>query len=55
MARARALLNPPRRLDPTWPALVAATVLAVTAVAFAAVMVVAPPVSTQHVTQGAPD
>ncbi|MBU1378003.1 MAG: hypothetical protein KKE02_01485 [Alphaproteobacteria bacterium] len=52
--RARALLNPPARRDPMWPALLAATALAVTSVAFATVMVLAPPLQTEHVAQGAP-
>src|SRR3989344_3895959 len=43
VARARALLKTPERHDPMWPALVAATALAVTSVVFATVMVLAPP------------
>ena len=54
VARARALLDPAPRRDPMWPALLAATALAVTSVVFATVMVLAPPVQTEHVTQGAP-
>jgi hypothetical protein len=49
MARAQALLKTPVRRDPMWPALLAATALALTSVAFAAVAVLAPPVKTEHV------
>lgn len=54
VARARTLLKTPVRRDPMWPALVAATALAVTSVIFATVMVLAPPVQTEHTAQGAP-
>lgn len=54
VARARTLLAPPRRRDPMWPALLAATALALTSVAFATVMVLAPPVQTDHVAESAP-
>jgi hypothetical protein len=54
MGRARALLRTPERRDPMWPALLAATALALTSVAFATVAVLAPPVSTEHVAQSAP-
>jgi hypothetical protein len=54
VARARALLKAPVRRDPMWPALLAATALALTSVAFATVMVLAPPLQTEHVVQGAP-
>ncbi|MBL8555752.1 MAG: hypothetical protein JNL41_15870 [Phenylobacterium sp.] len=55
VARARALLQPPARRDPMWPALVAATALALTSVLFATIMVLAPPVTTQHTAESAPD
>jgi len=55
LSRARALLEPPPRCDPMWPALLAATALAVTSVVFATIMVVAPPTQTEHVTTGAPE
>lgn len=55
VARARALLKAPMRRDPMWPALLAATALAVTSVVFATVMVLAPPVTTEHTAQGAPE
>ena len=54
VARARALLKTPVRRDPMWPALLAATALAVTSVVFATVMVLAPPLQTEHVVQGPP-
>ena len=55
VARARTLLKSPVRRDPMWPALVAATVLAVTSVVFATVMVLAPPLQTEHVVGVAPE
>jgi len=54
LARARTLLQPPARKDPLWPALVAAVALAFTSVVFAAIMVLAPPVTTERVAKGAP-
>ena len=54
VATARALLRTPARPDPMWPALVAATALALTSVMFAAVAVLAPPVTTEHVAKSAP-
>jgi hypothetical protein len=55
LSRARALLEPPPRRDPMWPALLAATALAITSVVFATIMVLAPPTQTEHVVQGAPE
>jgi hypothetical protein len=55
VARAHALLKAPVRRDPMWPALLAATALAVTSVVFATVAVLAPPVETEHTAQGAPE
>ncbi|RAK68937.1 hypothetical protein [Phenylobacterium kunshanense] len=55
VARARRLLKNPQRKDPMWPALVAATALALTSVVFATIMVLAPPVETAHTAQGAPE
>jgi hypothetical protein len=55
VARARRLLEPRKRRDPMWPALVAATALAVTSVVFATIMVLAPPLETQHTAESAPD
>jgi hypothetical protein len=53
--RAQALLATPRRRDPMWPALAAAMLLALTSVVFAAVSVLAPPVTTEHTARGAPE
>jgi len=55
VANARALLKAPVRRDPMWPALLAATALALTSVLFAAVAVLAPPIEAQHVVESAPD
>jgi hypothetical protein len=55
VALTRALLKTPERRDALWPALVAATVLALVSVLFAAVAVVAPPLKTEHVAVGAPE
>lgn len=55
VARARRLLKTPQRKDPMWPALVAATALALTSVVFATIMVLAPPVQTEHTAEGAPE
>jgi hypothetical protein len=55
LRRARVLLQEPERRDPMWPALLAATALALTSVVFATIMVLAPPVQTEHVAKGAPD
>lgn len=54
VATARALLKSPVRRDPMWPALAAATALALTSVLFASVAVLAPPVETEHTAQNAP-
>ena len=54
VAMARALLKTPQRRDRLWPALVAATALALVSVLFAAVAVVAPPLTTEHVAVSAP-
>jgi predicted lysophospholipase L1 biosynthesis ABC-type transport system permease subunit len=55
VARARDLLTRPAPRDRLWPALAAAGALACTALAFATVMIIAPPVKTDHVAAGAPD
>jgi len=52
LARARALLEAPRPKEHVWPVLAAATLLAVSALAFAAAMITAPPVVSSHVTKG---
>jgi hypothetical protein len=54
VAAARTLLKTPVTADPMWPALLAATALALAAVAFAGVAVLAPPTRTEHVVQSAP-
>jgi hypothetical protein len=53
-ARIRALLTPRRKKERMWPLLGAALLAAVSALAFAAAMIVAPPVTSQHVVQSAP-
>ena len=55
IARARALLESPTRREPIWPALAAATALALSSLVFATVMVLAPPVQTRHVAKSAPE
>ena len=54
MARARGLLKPPVRRERIWPVLTAAFVLAVSALAFATSMILAPALVTQHVARGTP-
>jgi hypothetical protein len=49
IARARALLKPVKPSQRIWPALAAAAFLAVSALAFATAMVLAPPLVSQHV------
>ena len=50
MAEARALLVPPRRVERIWPVLGAAGLLALSALVFAAAMVTAPPLTSEHLT-----
>ena len=54
MARARALLLRPRRRDSLWPAVAAAGFLAITALGFAAAMIMAPPLVVEHLARPAP-
>jgi hypothetical protein len=54
LARARTLLTPAAKVAPTWPALVAAGVFAVTALVFATAMLAEPPLTTEHVAHSAP-
>ena len=54
MAYARRLLRPPVDRERAWPALGAAAFAATAALALAAAMITAPPVTTTHVVQGAP-
>ena len=51
LAYARALLRAPRRQQKMGPVLAAAAFAALSAVTFAAVMVIAPPTVTQHIPQ----
>ena len=53
-ARIRALLEPRKTKERMWPVLGAAFLAAVAALSFAAAMIVAPPVTSQHVVQSAP-
>jgi hypothetical protein len=52
--RARALLATPQPKERMWPVLAAAALLAVSALAFAAAMITAPPVVSEHVVRSAP-
>jgi hypothetical protein len=54
LTRIRKLLATPQRQERVWPALGAAAFAAVAALALATAMVIAPPVTTTHVAQGAP-
>jgi hypothetical protein len=49
MTRARALLATPKRPERMWPALGAAALLAISALAFATAMIMAPPLTSEHV------
>jgi hypothetical protein len=51
MARAKALLVRPERKARMWPVLGAAGFLAVSAIAFATAMIMAPPLTSEHVAQ----
>jgi hypothetical protein len=53
-ARARALLATPKRNERVWPVLAAAGLLAVSALAFATAMIMAPPVVSSHVVKSVP-
>jgi hypothetical protein len=52
--RARSLLEAPKRRERVWPVLAAAALLAVSALAFATAMIMAPPLVSQHVVKSAP-
>lgn len=54
MAYARALLRAPVARERVWPALAAAGFAAFAALALAGAMIMAPPVTTQHVVERAP-
>jgi len=49
MARARALLAAPKRPVRLWPVLGAATLLSISALSFATAMILAPPLTHEHV------
>ena len=49
MARCRVLVRAPKRREAIWPPLGAAVLLAASAIGFAAAMIAAPPVTTEHV------
>ena len=51
MAQARALLARPEHKERLWPALGAAGFLAVSALAFATAMILAPPLTSEHVAE----
>ena len=54
MAYARALLRAPVARERVWPALAAAGFAAFAALALAGAMIMAPPVTTQHVVERTP-
>jgi len=54
MARARTLLEPPKPRERLWPVLGAACLLAMSALAFATAMIMAPPLVSEHVLQDTP-
>lgn len=54
MARIRGLLAPAPKKESVWPVLGAALFAAAASLAFAAAMIVAPPVLSEHVAQSAP-
>ena len=49
MARAKALIAKPEKAERMWPALSAAGFLAVAALTFATAMLLAPPLTSEHV------
>ncbi|HSV02160.1 MAG TPA: hypothetical protein VLI41_03050 [Phenylobacterium sp.] len=54
MDRARALLAAPKPRERIWPVLAAAGLLALSALAFATAMILAPPVISEHVLKPGP-
>lgn len=54
MARARTLLETPVPRERIWPVLGAAALLAISALAFATAMIMAPPVISEHVLKSQP-
>ena len=55
VARARALLAPVVRRERMWPVLGAAMLAAVSALAFATAMIMAPPLISEHVLKDSPE
>ena len=55
MTRARTLLEVPKPRDSIWPVLGAAALLALSALAFATAMIMAPPVISEHVLKDSAD
>ena len=49
MTRARSLLERPKRPERMWPVLGAAALLAVSALTFATAMIMAPPLTSEHI------
>jgi hypothetical protein len=49
MTRARSLVERPQRRERMWPVLGAAGLLAVSALTFATAMIMAPPLTSEHV------
>jgi hypothetical protein len=49
MARARDLLEAPKRPERMWPVLGAAGLLAISALTFATAMILAPPLTSEHI------
>ncbi|HEX3888078.1 MAG TPA: hypothetical protein VHW05_11325 [Phenylobacterium sp.] len=49
LARARALLDPPKRPERMWPVVGAAGLLALSTLVFAGAMIAAPPLTSEHV------
>jgi len=49
LARVRTLLAPSARRERLWPAIASAGLLAVSALAFATAMILAPPLTSEHV------
>jgi hypothetical protein len=54
LARARSLLTPRKPRERVWPVLAAAGLLAISALAFATAMILAPPVISEHVLKSTP-
>ena len=55
MTRARTLLDVPKPRERIWPVLAAAALLAISALAFATAMIMAPPLISEHVLKDSPE